>query len=112
MRARIENNEMKGRGRIDHIMVRHQDYNVRNQKFMRSAETEAIKIVFGPYDRFWSRWTEKKFSKTPEKWICYRLSQATKSPTFLMYRRDDCDWWKILRGLLAFRGSRTAPYSE
>jgi hypothetical protein len=58
--------------RIDEIMARHQGYNLRNQKLMASVYAEAIKIVHGPYDRFWSRWKDKKFSKTPEKWISYQ----------------------------------------
>jgi hypothetical protein len=58
--------------RIDEIMARHQGYNLKNQKLMASVYADAIKMVHGPYDRFWSRWKDKKFSKTPEKWISYQ----------------------------------------
>jgi hypothetical protein len=58
--------------RIDEIMEKHQGYSLKNQKLMASVYADAIKIVYGPYDRFWSRWKDKKFSKTPEKWISYQ----------------------------------------
>jgi exocyst complex protein 7 len=58
--------------RIDEIMARHAGYSLRNQALMADVYAEAIKIVNVPYDRFWTKWKDRKFSKTPEKWISYQ----------------------------------------
>lgn len=58
--------------RINDITIKHQSYNTRNARVMAAIHNEATRLVTSEYEKFWAKWRQSGFSKTPEKWICYQ----------------------------------------
>ena len=60
--------------RVDEIQAKTKSYRIKNMKMMASIQNDAVKLVSTEYEKFWTRWKDSGFSKTPEKWICYQPS--------------------------------------
>ena len=60
--------------RVDEIQAKTKSYRIKNMKMMASIQNDAIKLVSTEYEKFWTKWKDSGFSKTPEKWICYQPS--------------------------------------
>ncbi|OHS93703.1 Exo70 exocyst complex subunit family protein [Tritrichomonas foetus] len=71
------------RDRIDELRQKHQGYNTKNAKLMSTIMNDTLRKVSQKYEKFWSKWKQSGFSKTPEKWICYQPSTLSQMVTKL-----------------------------
>lgn len=71
------------RDKIDEIRQKHQGYNTKNTKLMAAIMNDTLNKIRTKYEKFWIRWKDSGFSKTPEKWICYQPSTLNQMITKL-----------------------------
>jgi exocyst complex protein 7 len=72
---------------VDEILSKHRGYHMKNAGLMRTVYGQAIDSVMADYEKFWTFWKDKGFSKTPEKWIAYQPATLAEIITRL-YGQD------------------------